>query len=354
MTKDVTIDEHLLKTFIPMNDLSSDKVRELAEKSSISTITAGRYAFKHGDTDNVSVYLVEGEIELLDETGNSLKHIKGGTDEAMHPLAPGQPRSLSARVVADATIIRINRDLLDLMLSWDSSTGGKINVMEAESEDEQPDDDWMSSMLRTKALHNIPPANIQKMFISMEEVGYKQGDIVIQQGDEGDFFYAIAHGECQVLRESPTKPEGVPVATLSTGATFGEEALISNAKRGSTVKMLTDGNLMRLSKENFVELLKEPLLQTVTFEEARQKAVDGAKIIDVRMPAEFHKWNIKGSMNIPLYALRNKADELDDSLEYIVVCDTGGRSSSGAYILHERGINAFVMKGGMQHAMPKV
>jgi CRP-like cAMP-binding protein len=350
----MTIDEHFLKSFVPMTDLTSDKVRELAEKSSTSTISAGRYAFKHGDTDNVSIYLTEGEIELLDETGNSLKHIKGGTDEAMHPLAPGQPRTLSARVVSDATIIRVNRDLLDLMLSWDSSVRSTSSVMEAESDDEEQDDDWMSSMLRTKALHNIPPANIQKMFISMEEVGYKQGDMVIKQGDEGDYFYAIAHGKCQVLRESPNKPEGVPVATLSTGATFGEEALISNARRGSSIKMLTDGTLMRLSKEDFVELLKEPLLQTVTFDEARQKAVNGAKIIDVRMPTEFNKWNIKGSMNIPLYALRSKIDELDDSLEYIVVCDTGSRSSSAAYILHERGINAFVMKGGMQHAMPKV
>ena len=226
-------------------------------------------------------------------------------------------------------------------------------MMEVEGEDEEEADDWMSSMLRTKALHNIPPANIQKMFISLEEVAYQQGDVVIKQDDEGDYFYVIAQGECQVLRESPAKPEGVPVATLSKGATFGEEALISSAKRSSTVKMLTDGSLMRLSKENFVELLKAPLLQTVTFEEAKQKVVHGAKIIDVKMPAEFRKWNIKGSMNIPLFALRKKIDDLDHALEYIVVCDNGGRSSSASYILHVSGINAFVLEDGLQRLMPK-
>jgi len=353
MAENITIDKQLLKTLVPLNGLTTDMIRELEEKLRTENITAGRYAFKQGSTDNEVAYLVAGEVELLDEAGKSVKHIKASTEEATHPLAPGQPRPLSARVVSDATFIRINRDLLDLMLSWDTTAGRSINVTGIKDESEEQADDWMSSMLRTRELHKIPPANIQKMFISMEEMAYKQGDVVIKQGDEGDYYYVIALGKCQVLRESTNKPEGVPVATLSTGATFGEEALISNARRSSTIMMLTDGILMRLSKENFVELLKEPFLRTVTFEEAKQKAVHGAKLLDVRLPAEFNKWNIKGSFNIPLYALRNKIGELDQSQEYIVVCDNGSRSSSAAYILHVRGINAFVLKDGLQQLMPK-
>jgi len=354
MAENITIDTQLLKTLIPLNGLTADIIRELKEKLRTETIAAGRYVFKEGSTDNEVAYLIAGEVELLDETGKSVKHIKAGTEEAKHPLAPGQPRPLSARMVSDATFVRINRDLLDLMLSWDTTARRSIDVMGIKDENEEQDDDWMSSMLKTRELHKIPPANIQKMFISMEEMAYEQGDVVIKQGDEGDYFYVIAQGKCQVLRESTNRPEGVPVATLSTGATFGEEALISSAKRSSTIKMLTDGILMRLSKKNFVELLKEPFLRTVTFEEAKHEAAHGAKILDVRLPAEFHKWNIKGSMNIPLYALRNKIGELDQSQEYIVVCDNGSRSSSAAYILHVRGINAFVLKDGLQQIMPKV
>jgi CRP-like cAMP-binding protein len=353
MAENITIDKQLLMTLVPLSGLAVDMIGELEEKLRTEAITTGRYAFRQGTTDNENVYLVAGEVHLLNEAGDLVKHIKAGTEEAKHPLAPGQPRPLGARVVSDATFVRIDRDLLDLMLSWDTTGSRSIDVMGIEDEDEEQADDWMSSMLKSRELHKIPPANIQKLFISMEEMAYKQGDVVIKQGDEGDYYYAIAQGKCQVLRESTNKPEGVPVATLSTGATFGEEALISSAKRSSTIKMLTDGTLMRLSKENFVELLKEPFLQTVTFEEAKQKAVQGAKIIDVRLPAEFSKWNIKGSSNIPLYALRNKIDELDQSLEYIVVCDNGSRSSSAAYILHVRGINAFVLKDGLQPFMPK-
>ena len=67
--------------------------------------------------------------------------------------------------------------------------------------------------------------------------------------------------------------------------------------------MLTDGTLMRLSKDDFDTLLKEPLMKTVTFDEAKEMVAKGAQLLDVRLPNEFEKWNIKGSINMPLYYL---------------------------------------------------
>ncbi len=39
---------------------------------------------------------------------------------------------------------------------------------------------------------------------------------------------------------------------------------------------------------------------------------------------------------------------LEEDKKYIVCCDTGRRSSAGAYILNERGYNAYVLKGGIK------
>jgi CRP-like cAMP-binding protein len=50
--------------------------------------------------------------------------------------------------------------------------------------------------------------------------------------------------------------QGIPLAELGLGNTFGEEALISEDKRNATVRMLTDGALMRLKKADFLELMK--------------------------------------------------------------------------------------------------
>ncbi len=346
------VDKQVLRKLVPINALNPEHFSELVGKVTTEAVTKGRYAFKKGDNDKKSVYIIEGEVELINESGDVLKRVKAGDDDANHPLAPLQPRQLSARVLEDATFARVDSDLLDLMLTWDQT--GSYDVVElSEDSEEEEGGDWMTKLLQTKAFHRIPPANLQTMFMTMEAVAYKEGDNVIKQGEEGDYFYIISNGKCQVVRETPNKPEGVPLATLNEGDSFGEEALISSAKRNATIKMLTDGTLMRLSKSDFDTLLKEPLMKTVTFDEAKEMVAKGAQLLDVRLPNEFEKWNIKGSINMPLYFLRNKIDTLEEGKQYIVACDTGRRSSSAGYILSERGYDAYVLENGLQQAMPQ-
>ena len=343
------IDQEILKNLVPINSLHREPMNELARKADKKVITAGRYVFKIGDEDKTHNYVLEGEVNLQNEGGEILKTIKGGTPDANHPLSPMQPRQVSARVAKDATILSVDSNHLDFLLSWDQSGSLEVSTI-----DDDEETDWMTKLLATKALHTIPPSNLQNLFVSLEEVDFKQGDIVIKQGDPGDYFYIIKEGKCQALLESEKKPEGIPLATLTTGDSFGEEALISDKKRSATIKMLTDGTLMRLSKEEFNNLLQAPLMKTVTFEEAKEKLLKGgAKMLDVRLPAEYQKWNIKGSINVPLQFLRKKIDTLDPANEYVVVCDNGTRSRSAGYILNERGFTAFVLEEGLQKVMPK-
>ena len=53
------------------------------------------------------------------------------------------------------------------------------------------------------------------------------------------------------------------------------------------------------------------------------------------------------AVNIPLYFIRLKLNTLDQRRKYVVCCDTGRRSSAGAYILSERGFQAYVLRGGI-------
>lgn len=346
------VDKQVLRKLVPINALNPEHFSELIGKIQVDEVSKGRYGFKRGDEDKKSVYVIEGEVELINEAGDVLKTIKAGDTDANHPLAPLQPRQLSARVTEDAKFVRVDSDLLDLMLTWDQT--GSYDVVELSDEDEDEEGgDWMTKLLQTKAFHRIPPANLQTMFMTMEAVAFNKGDTVIKQGEEGDYFYIISNGKCQVVRETPNKPEGVPLATLNEGDSFGEEALISASKRNATIRMVTDGTLMRLSKADFDTLLKAPLMKTVTFDEAKEMVAKGAQLLDVRLPNEYEKWNIKGSINMPLYFLRNKIDTLEEGKQYIVACDTGRRSSSAGYILSERGFEAYVLENGLQQAMPQ-
>ena len=337
------IDRELIKQFSPLSGLKPENQADLASKSQLQDIEAGRYIFRQGDGDKRAVYLVKGEVEL--RSGDKVvRVVTGGSEEARHPLAPQIPRHLAARAKTNAEYFSVDSDLLDIMLTWDQT--GAFEVGELQAQEESPTDDWMTTILQTKAFHRIPPANIQAVLMRMENINRKAGDVIIKQGDEGDYFYIVTAGKCVVTRETPTNKAGIKLAELGTGDGFGEEALISDAKRNATITMLTDGALVRLAKDDFKKLLNEPSQKWVTMDEGKKIVGGGGQWLDVRLPSEFENQHQDAAINIPLYFIRLKLDTLDPKKKYVVYCDTGRRSSAGAYILSERGFDVYVLKGG--------
>jgi CRP-like cAMP-binding protein len=341
---DRPVDISILTAFSPLDGLKAENLHALARKTQIRELDAGRALFKEGDTEKRTFYLVSGTIELRNEE-RVMSSIRAGSPEARPPLAPGLPRRFTARALTDVTYIMIDSDLLDVLITWDQT--GQYEVAELNGDKAAMTGDWMTALLQTKAFHRIPPANIQAIFMRMQRINYRARDVVIKQGTEGDYFYVVVSGKCVVTRETPLNKEGIKLAELGTGDSFGEEALIAEAKRNATVTMLTDGTLMRLGKQDFQTLLNEPLLQWVSYDQAKQVVAGGGKWLDVRLPSEFQNLRIDDALNIPLYFIRLKLNALAKDIPYVVCCDTGRRSSAAAYILSERGFEAYVLKGGL-------
>ena len=350
------VDKNILRKIVPSNALKAENFEELAGKTFVETVNAGKTIFKEGDTDKKSVYVIEGEVEIApgspkdsDVTTPGGYTVKAGSDKAKHALVNRQPRKQSAIAKTDCKIVRIDSDLLDILLTWDQLSGIEVAEISAEDNGTKTDDegDWMTSILQSKAFLQVPPANIQTMFMRMQEMPAKAGTEIIKQDGEGDYYYIIKQGKCKVTRNSKTgKP--ITLATIGVGDAFGEEALLSDAKRNANVTMETDGALMRLSKDDFNELLKEPMLNWLTGEEADALVKNESAVwVDVRMESEHKDSGIPGSINIPLITLRIKADSLDSKKKYIVYCDSGRRSSAAAFLLGERGITAYCLQGGL-------
>jgi rhodanese-related sulfurtransferase len=241
--------------------------------------------------------------------------------------------------------VSIDSDLLDVMITWDQT--GSYEVSEIAGGGAADGDDWMTVLLQSKAFHRIPPANLQALFMRMQHVACRAGEVVIKQGDDGDYFYVITKGSAVVTRETPMNRDGLKLAELGVGESFGEEALISDGKRNATITMQTDGALVRLGKADFKELLNEPLLHWVELPHARDLIGRGAKWLDVRLPSEFETFHLDGALNVPLYFIRLKVKTLDPRTPYIAVCDTGRRSSAAAFLLSERGFESYCLQGGM-------
>ncbi len=352
------ISKSQLAQFTPLDALHPDNLREIASKLELQTIKSGECLFREGDFVKQHFYLVSGELEIIDSDKEVTGSIVSGTDRARATLSLGNPQHSTVRAKSDSTVISINRDLLDIMLTWDQT--GSYQVLDLQSFDEPGDatdseepGDWMTHILQTKAFHRIPPANIQAMFMRMEAVHYTAGEVVVKQDDPGDYFYTITEGKCDVSRSSGAGSDAVKLAMLGPGDSFGEEALISNATRNATVSMATNGSMMRLSKSDFISLLNEPLLNWVSFAQSMKKIAAGAQWLDVRLPAEYKSGHIPDSLNIPLIFLRMKMNMLDMDKDYIVYCDTSRRSSAASFLLSEKGFtNIYTLQEGLA-SVPK-
>ena len=327
--KEKPVTTAILRKLSPLDGLQKENLDSLVKKTAIHSLEAGRVLFREGDQKKRTVYVISGELLLL-SGGEEVAVIEGGTKEAAHPVAHVIPRKVTAKARNRVEYLAIDSDLLDVMLTWDQTGSYEVGELGLDNGGQAASDDWMLTLLQTKAFHKIPPANIQAIFMRMQQVNHTTGDVIIKQGDEGDYFYVVIKGSCSVTRETPLNKDGIKLADLTIGDTFGEEALISDARRNATITMSSDGSLMRLAKEDFKSLLNEPMLKWVNKEQADEIVGNDGIWLDVRLPSEFENFHEPDAINIPLYFIRLKLGTLDKDKRYVVCFDTGRRSSAGA------------------------
>ena len=342
---DAAVDPALFVNYIPLNALRPESQQNLARKSTLVEARAGEYLFKIGDVAEAALFLVAGEVQLEDASGKSLAVIRAGEASSYHRIAHQSPRKVAARCLRETRYLAVDASLLDVMLTWDQS--GRFEVGELTSSGVAKDGDWMTKLLQMRVFQLIPPSNLQAMFMRMQEVRVDPGQVIVRQGEPGDFFYVIMEGRSMVTREAPNQ-KAMRLAELDSGSCFGEESLIADAERNATVTMLTRGRLMRLSKQDFRLLLNDPIARRLGYDEA-QKLVQAGKAqwLDVRLPSEYQRAHLPDSINLPLYMLRMKLSVLDLRQTYIAVCDTGRRSSVAVFVLSEKGFDAYTLENGL-------
>ena len=188
---DKPLDLATLRAFTPLDGLKTQNLNALARKTAMRTLDSGRVLFKEGETDRRTIYLVSGDVELRSGE-RTMTTLRAGTPETRIAIAPGQPRRFTARALSDVTFIAVDSDLLDVLITWDQT--GSYEVSEISGTGVASADDWMTVLLQTKSFHHIPPANLQALFMRMQHVACRAGEVVIKQGDEGDYFYVITKG----------------------------------------------------------------------------------------------------------------------------------------------------------------
>jgi CRP-like cAMP-binding protein len=339
----MAVDPSILSTLYPLESLRAEHLEALAQETLQRVLPSGETLFSAGDADELTYYLISGEIRG-DYPDGRVKTQSGGTAlQGRYAVGDLQPRRFTATISSEqAMIVSIDRRFLEKVLAWDQVVkSGAVKNFDANPDGNR----WVFRLLQSKALRKLPVANVERLFSRFEEITVTNGQTIIKEGDDGDYFYVLKEGAAavsQILENGPSV-----IAYLVRGDSFGEDALLSNNVRNATITMMKDGKLMRLSKANFSELLKQPVVEWLSPGKASIAVRQGAGIIDVRMKEEFEDRAIKGAVNIPLLRLREQLSTLDKGKKYIAYCNTGERSAAAAFILSKLGYEASALQGGL-------
>ena len=354
--KPILIARSTLARFEPVARLSANRLEELAAVCFVELVSKDLDPTRMSSSGTQALYLVSGDLGIRYENGNKLI-LRASTDAAKHPVDADKLKIKDTIALTPLEVVRIDLDLLDIMMTWDQLSGyppaqtqKTVNAQSANQGWKLDEVSFNAFKLQNGVFAKLPAANIEAMFARMTPVSVEANQPIITQGQEGDYYYLIQQGTAVVTRVKDPSQSPIVLAEISNGAGFGEEALASDNKRNATVTMKTDGQLLRLKKQDFVELLKAPIVSTIKRAEADAKVAAGAEWLDVRFASEYGYHHIDGAINAPLHELRSYIQQLDNSKEYSVYCQTGRRSSAAAFILAQFGIKAMVLDGGTRSA----
>ena len=133
---------------------------------------------------------------------------------------------------------------------------------------------------------------LSALVLAFEKYEATAGSVLIQQGDQGDYFYILYKGTCNF------QVNGNAVGEAGPGDSFGELALLYTCPRAATVQAVTDVTVFRVDQKSFRYLLRQ---QTVDSEKEKLDLLakipfladlhptDLQKLADVMTPRSFHE-----------------------------------------------------------------
>ena len=216
-------------------------------------------------------------------------------------MYPG-PRGVATLTAVD--LVRVDTKLVSGLLAQPSHAVAPL------AETSWLTDGWESRFLGTHIMQRLGPASWQRILRGMRRMRFDGGEPVVREGEPGDEFYVLSSGHAEV------RCGGRCVARLRPGDFFGEDALITGARRNATVTMASAGSVMALDRDMFhSDLLPLALAPG----DVSPRCLTTLQIGD-------------------LGELRERAERLDRRCAYRVVGGSPGQRALAAFILTQRGL----------------
>ena len=131
----------------------------------------------------------------------------------------------------------------------------------------------VEAMQQTPIFAGIDPKRLRLLAFMSESLTYRSGELLFDQGDEGDSALVVIDGSASVLIN--IGGEKKEVAVIGSKQIFGEMAVLCDIPRTAAIGAKSDLEVLRIDREAFLKLLTEfpeVSLQVMRFLAARLEA----------------------------------------------------------------------------------
>jgi CRP-like cAMP-binding protein len=131
----------------------------------------------------------------------------------------------------------------------------------------------VEAMQQTPIFMGIDPKRLRLLAFMSESLTYRAGELLFDQGDEGDSAFVVIDGSASVLIN--IGGEKKEVAVIGSKQIFGEMAVLCDIPRTAAIGAKSDLDVLRIDRDAFLKLLSEfteVSLQVMRFLAARLEA----------------------------------------------------------------------------------
>ncbi|CAG0899643.1 unnamed protein product [Darwinula stevensoni] len=201
----------------------------------------GEVIIEQGDSGDNFYIIDQGEVEIY-KNGELVASVGEGGSFGELALIYGTPRAATVKAKTDVKLWGIDRDSYRRILM--GSTIRKRKMYE----------DFLAKVPILETLNKWERSIVAD---ALEQVNFKDGAIVVKQGDPGDDFFIILEGTADVLQQQERAPGEPPVhvGTLSSSDYFGEIALLLDRPRAATIIARGPLKCVKLDRARFERVM---------------------------------------------------------------------------------------------------
>ena len=224
-------------------DIPGEVLNDLAGRMRLREYPKGRAVFRQGDAADAFYVVRKGEIQIVEEdesTGQErvMKTLHRGESFGELALLMQTARSATARATGESELFQVDR-----------STFGRLLANMTDVPEFVPSLQQLGELGAMPAFSHLDSAQLNELVEHGEWVNLSPGEVLMQQGEVGDDFFAIAAGKVSVV------VDGERVDTAGAGEYVGQIALLLDVPRTATVVAYTPVRAFRLDRAGFDRLV---------------------------------------------------------------------------------------------------